>query len=262
MPADRPITSPRNERLKDIRRLKRCKGDRALLEGPHLVAEALAAGIELESVLATPEFRAGPEGRAIEARLPGPPLEVEPGLLAGLTDADSPKGLLAVARLPRSGVDRLPVRDGGIYLFADRLQDPGNLGALARAAEGLGATALALSAGCVHPNHPRALRGAAGSLLRLPVAVEAEPDALSRHLQAVDARWVALAPRGGSDPATADLAGTLVLVLGAEGPGLSPDLERRAELRLSIPLSPAVESLNVVVAAALVLDAARRRSSR
>jgi TrmH family RNA methyltransferase len=170
------ISSRQNQRLKDIRRLRRSKGDLALLEGPHLIAEALAAGIALDEVLATPPFLATPEGRRLAALLPAAPLEVAPELLDGLTDADSPQGVLAVARLPRGGVAALPVAPGRPYLYLDGLQDPGNLGALARVAEAAGAAGLALSPGCVHPNHPRALRASAGSLLRLPVAVAAGPE--------------------------------------------------------------------------------------
>ncbi|MEA2599584.1 MAG: methyltransferase, TrmH family [Acidobacteriota bacterium] len=256
------ITSRQNQRVKDIRGLRRSKGGHALLEGPHLVAEALAAGLPLEEILATPPFLASAEGRILARRFPATPLEVAPELLAELTDADSPRGVLAVARLPRSGVEALPVDvygRGHPYLYLDGLQDPGNLGALARVAEAAGAAGLVLSPGCVHPNHPRALRASAGSLLRLPVAVGAEPDTLSRHLAAAHPRWTALVPRDGDDLYGADLGGTLILAVGAEGPGLSPALLARAELRLTIPLEPAVESLNATVAAALVLFELRRR---
>lgn len=254
------ITSRQNRRLKDIRRLRGSKGERALLEGPHLVGEALAAGLLLEEVLATPSFLETGEGRRLARSLHFAPLEVSPEALDELTDADSPRGVLAVARLPRSGTGSLPVRAGRPYLYLDGLQDPGNLGALARVAEAAGAAALALSPGCAHPNHPRALRASAGSLLRLPVAVGAEPGELDRHLAPAEPRWAALVPRGGVSLYQASLEGTLVLALGAEGPGLSPGLLERSRLRLTIPMEPPVESLNVTVAAALVLFEARRRS--
>ncbi|HTG31495.1 MAG TPA: RNA methyltransferase [Thermoanaerobaculia bacterium] len=256
------ISSRQNQRVKDIRRLRRSKGDRALLEGTHLVAEALAAGLVLEEVLATPGFLDTPEGRRLARLLPGLPglpLEVSPEILDELTDTDSPRGLLAVVLLPRSGVASLPVETDRPYLYLDGLQDPGNLGALARVAEAAGAAGLALSPGCVHPNHPRALRASAGSLLRLPVAVGVEPEALDAHLAAAHPRWAALVPRGGEDLYRAPLAGTLVLAVGAEGPGLSPALLDRAGLRLTIPMAAAVESLNATVAAALVLFEVRRR---
>ena len=253
------ITSRQNQRLKDIRHLKRCKGDLALLEGPHLVAEAIAAGVALREVLASPEFLATAQGHRLAARLPAPPIEVAPDLLRGLTDADSPQGILAVAELPHRGVASLPAVSRAVYLFAEGLQDPGNLGALARVAEAVGACGLALSPGTVHPNHPRALRASAGGLLRLPVAVEAEPGELGRHMAGLSPRWVGLVPRGGTSLWAADLDGTLVLALGGEGAGLSPSLLARADLRLTIPLEPPVESLNVAVAAALALFEMRRR---
>lgn len=253
------ITSRQNQRLKDIRRLRRSKGDHALLEGPHLVAEALAAGLELEEVLATPDFLASPEGRRLSEGLPVSPLEVAPELLEDLTDADSPQGLLALTRLPRRGAEALPVRAGRPYLYLDGLQDPGNLGALARVAEAAGAAGMALSPGCAHPNHPRALRASAGSLLRLPVGVGATPEDLEHRLSPAHPRWAALVPREGEDLYQASLEGTLVLAVGAEGPGLSPTLLARASLRLTISMEPPVESLNATVAAALVLFEARRR---
>jgi TrmH family RNA methyltransferase len=263
------IESRHNRTLKDIRRLKRSKGDHALLEGPKLVGEALAAGVRLETVLATPEFLASPAGQSLMARLPVPWLTVEAGLLDALGDADSPRGLLAVARLERGDVEALPRRPGAVYLFVEGLQDPGNLGALARVAEAAGVAGMALSPGTAHPNHPRALRAAAGSLLRLPVAVGADPDRLSRHLAdgpaAPAPAWAVLVPRGGADLfATAWVAGsapgeTLILALGAEGPGVTPGLAARAAMHLTIPLAAPVESLNATVAAALALFELRRR---
>ena len=242
-----------------MRRARRCKDDRALLEGPHLVAEAVAAGFALQDLLATPEFLETEEGRALAARLPHPPGLATTDALAPVFDADSPKGVAAVVELPRFGVGALPRRRDGVYLYLDGLQDPGNLGALVRTAEAAGVAAVALGPGCAHPNHPRALRASAGSLLRLPVAREVEADRLADHLDEIGPRWTALATRGGEPLWEADLAGARVLALGAEGPGLSPAVEARCDLRLTIPLQPPVESLNATVAASLVLFELQRR---
>jgi TrmH family RNA methyltransferase len=256
------IISGRNRRLKDIRRLARCKGDQALLEGPHLVAEALDCDLPLAEVLASPEFLLTPEGQRLAARLDRPPTEVEARLLASLADADAPQGVLAVAGLPRRGVASLPIERDRTYLFAEAVQDPGNLGALARVAEAAGACGLALSPGTVHPNHPRALRASAGSLLRLPVATGVEAAEVESHLRAVAPRWLCLVSRGGASLFDAPLAGTILLAVGSEGAGLSAGLAARADLRLTIPLAPPVESLNVAVAAALALFEIRRRGGR
>ncbi len=94
--------------------------------------------------------------------------------------------------------------------------------------------------------------------MRLPVAVGAKPAAVARHLAPRRPRWVALDPRDGVDLWQAGLAGNIVLALGAEGPGLSAAAAELADLRIRVPMEAPVESLNVTVAAALVLFELRR----
>jgi RNA methyltransferase, TrmH family len=255
------IVSRQNAKIKSIRRLRRSKGDEALLEGPHLVAEALAAGVPLDALLLTPEMLAHPETQRLLAGARCEVEEVEASLLASLMDADTPQGILAVARLPRGGVTSLPHRPGAVYLFLDGIQDPGNVGAIARAAEAAGAAGVACGPGTAHPNHPRALRASAGSLLRLPVAVDVAAGELAAHLGPLQPCWAALVAHGGSDLYAEPLHGTVVLALGAEGPGLSAETARLADLRLRIPTAAPVESLNVATAAAVVLFELRRRAT-
>lgn len=255
------ITSRKNSHLKTIRLLRRSKGDHALLEGPHLVLEALSAGYTLGSILATRDFLEGSAGRRLSPHLPMPPLEIEDRLLAEVTDSDSPRGIVAVARIRHLTASELPLAKNGTYVFAEGLQDPGNLGALARAAEGSGATAVCLSAESVHPNHPRALRASAGSLLRIPVALASSADALAERLAPLRPTWATLVPRGGRDIWQASPQGCVILALGAEGSGVTPEVRRRADLELTIPLQPPVESLNAAVAAAVALFELRRQRS-
>lgn len=243
-----------------MRRARRCKGDHALLEGPHLVTEALAAGIDVHTVVATERFLASEAGRELAARLERPPSVVAETLLDQLTDSDAPRGIAALGRLPRRAVEALPVVAGGIYLFADGIQDPGNLGALARVVEAGAGAGMCLGPGTAHPNHPRALRASAGSLLRLPLAT-AGHEALRRHLEPIGARWLGLLAHGGADLYRAPLAGALVLAVGAEGPGLSPAVAATVDGALTIPLAPPVESLNATVSAAVVLFELRRRQA-
>lgn len=232
----------------------RCKGDHAVLEGPILIREALTAGSSLDLVLATPSFLASATARRLISDLTAPVSEVDERVLDEICDADSPKGIVALTSLPRGGLDDLPsLPPAGIYLYAHQLQDPGNLGALARAAEAFGASALLLSPNSVHPNHPRALRASAGSLLRLPVAVGVEADDLGGRALPADLTKVALVPRGGMSLEVFRPEPPLVLLLGSEGPGLPEVLVGQADLRLTIPLAEPVESLNVTVAASVVL---------
>jgi TrmH family RNA methyltransferase len=253
------IESRQNQTLKDIRRLRRSKGDTALLEGPHLVAEARALGLPFEVIVTTPEFAESPRGRELFSSITPSPLLVAAELLADLADADAPRGVLAVLHLPRAGAEILPTLPGSVYCYLDGVQDPGNLGALVRVAEASGAAGIALSPLCAHPNHPRALRASAGSLLRVPVAMGVEPADLDRRLASLAPQWLALAPRGGEDLFGAPLEGTLIVALGAEGPGVSEAILARATRKLTIPIQAPVESLNVTVAAALTLFEVRRR---
>ncbi|MEM6797031.1 MAG: RNA methyltransferase [Acidobacteriota bacterium] len=234
-----------------------------LLEGPHLVGEALEAGLELEAVLATPAFGGTPAGQALIERLPRPPLEVDASLLDAIADSDSPRGLVAIGVKAPASLDELSAEDSDSFVFADGLQDPGNVGALARVAEAAGARALLLSAGTVSAAHPRALRASAGSLLRLPVIEGTEPQAVSARLGGA---WFRLQTRGGSslygaeDAALLSASGPRILAVGAEGAGLSREVEAAAGFDLTVPLAGQVESLNAAVAAAVVLFEWRRRA--
>lgn len=254
---------------------------RLLLEGPHLLEDALdamdaGADLELEAVLATPEVLAGgdatgdgdPRGgdvRRLLERLAEPPREVDDRVLASVADADSPRGLVAVARRPVPSPEDVPRVGDGIYVYADGLQDPGNLGALARVAEAAGAVALFAAPGTCRLEHPRALRASAGSLLRLPALPDQTP-ADAETILGDDATWITLEPRGGESlwacqQLDAEGGGPLVLAVGGEGAGLGAPLLHRATAGVTIPMQGEVESLNATVAASLVLfEIARRRA--
>jgi TrmH family RNA methyltransferase len=246
------ISSRDNETVKAIRRLRRSKGEHAILEGPHLVREALDAGLELETVLATAAFEESAAGRELVPRLGSRPRVTSESVFSSLCDSDSPRGVLAVTRLRRPTAASLRFGKEDVWLYLDSVQDPGNLGAIARVAEGLGATGLLLSPGCADANHPRALRGSAGALLRLPVLPDLAADTAKRWSHG--ALWIGLeAHKGSRSIRELEAPRPFVLALGAEGPGLAPTTVAELDLSATIPLAGRVESLNVAVAAALAL---------
>jgi TrmH family RNA methyltransferase len=246
------ISSPQNETVKDIRRLRRSKGEHAVLEGPHLVRDALDAGFELETILVAPKFLGTASGLALAPRLRGGAREVSEKVLDGLCDSDSPRGILAVTRIVRPTLASRKFGPEDVWLYVDGVQDPGNLGALARVAEGLGATGLVLSPGTADANHPRSLRASAGSLLRLPVLADLPAPEAKRW--SGGARWIGLDAHGGATPiAEARVQRPFVLAAGAEGRGLGVDTREALDLTVTIPLAGRLESLNVAVATALAL---------
>lgn len=225
-----------------------------VLEGDRLVDDALDAGLVLEVVLVSESRSERAEELArkrIDVR------RVDARLLERASRLETPPGILALCPVPPAiEIGRLELSPKTLLLVAAGVADPGNLGALARSAEAFGAEALLIASGGTSPWNGKALRGSMGSLLRLPVATRIEPDALAGELAARGVRQVAAATRGGADPARFDWKGPIALWISGETRAL-PESTRAFE-RVTIPMKPGVESLNVTVAAALLLHAAGR----
>jgi tRNA G18 (ribose-2'-O)-methylase SpoU len=166
-------------------------------------------------------------------------------------------GILALcAPPPTRRLEELDLPADALVLVVAGTSDPGNLGALARSAEAAGCSLLALVAGGVSPWNPKALRGSMGSLLRLPVASFGSPREAVEALSLRGLRQVAAATRDGTPLGRFDWSGRLALWVGAESGALPPEIA--ALERVTIPMAGRVESLNVTVAASLLLFAAGR----
>jgi TrmH family RNA methyltransferase len=181
-------------------------------------------------------------------------------LVASLSEAETSQGLLALARRPSFEEEEMFRRTPPLVLVADGVQNPGNLGGLLRTAEAAGAGGAILARGCADPFSWKALRGSMGSAFRVPhlrgVSIEGALDALEARRITV----LATAADGERRYDEVDLRGPVALVVGAEGAGLGAEVRARAAARIRVPLAAPVESLNVGVAAALVLfEAARQR---
>jgi TrmH family RNA methyltransferase len=246
------IESPANPLLKLVRRLARGgrRDARFLLEGRKLVRAALASGVDVERALVA-RGRADEEVRDLESR--GiEVLEASERTFQSVSSVRSPEGILAVALRPSQPASGLPA--GGIVVVSAGIQDPGNLGALARIAEAAGAGALVILKGSADPFSPKALRGSMGSLLRVPVF---EMDDVA-PLRVRGFRLAALVPRGGVDYREADWTPPIALLVGREASGLDEAAVEASDMRVTIPMRGEVESLNVATAAALVLYEAVR----
>jgi TrmH family RNA methyltransferase len=265
-PEDEVIRSPRNPLVKRLRELRDATraGETCLLEGPRLVLEALQAGVQVLEAVAAPRAERTPLGREALMALAGAgiaPRRVLDDVLADLSETETSQGLLAVAARPRFETEALFEGTGQpLVLVALGVQNPGNLGGLLRTAEAAGATGAVLTAGTADPLSWKALRGSMGSALRLPHLRERNLSAVLDLLTARDLRLVATVARGGTPYDQADLRGPLALLLGNEAAGLPEEALARATLRITIPVRVPVESLNVGVAAGVLLfEAARQR---
>ena len=239
------ITSAANPRLKLVRRLaSRRQRERLGLfvcEGEDLVQAALEAAIHPVEALVDAERPPVLEGiEQAEA--------VDPRLLAEVSSLAHPPRIIAVFR--RADLPQLAATDAppvGVALW--HVGDPGNVGTVLRAADGLGPAYVSLSPGCGDPTGAKVLRASAGAIFRVP---------LGRFDEAPRPR-VALVTRGGTPLAETELPERATFVVGAEREGLPDDVAAACELQTTIPLEPASESLNVAVSAAIALYEWRRR---
>jgi TrmH family RNA methyltransferase len=256
----------RNPRLRRLRRLtgrsKARSEERAfVVDGPTLVGEALRSGMRVVEVFAGPGVLA--EAGLVD--LIGPEVEVfevEPSVLEPLLDPVNPRPLAAVVAMADEA-DGLPAGLAGgtaPILVAVELRDPGNLGTILRTAEASGMAGLVLAGPSVDRFAPKVVRASAGSLFRLPVVARADALAALDELAATGRPVVAAVVDAGAVAyERADLS-SAVIVVGNEANGLAAEVVARADLAVTIPMAPGVESLNAAVAASvLCFEAARQR---
>lgn len=268
------LTSLQNPLIKSIRKLHRTKGRRqqqqCLLEGTHLIQEACSAVYPLHVVCHTEDWqeRYPDLWQAVQQQADRVEV-VSPDVLAALTTTVQPDGVVATA--PRRAVvsdhsdhsvfsdQALGTSQAFLGLMLETLQDPGNLGGIIRTAAAVGLDQLWVSADSVDVDHPKVLRSSAGQWFRAPILTCADPVAIARQLQQQGVQIIATRPDAAQVYWDVDLRQPTLLLMGNEGAGLSPDLTDLADLSVTIPLSPGVESLNVTISAALVLYEAKRQ---
>ncbi len=178
-----------------------------------------------------------------------------------ISSTETPQGVSALVFVPKWSLERILGKDA-LIVFADRLQDPGNLGTLLRSAEAFNADAVILSPNSVNPYNLKALRASAGSVFRVPIFSGLDPQETIDLLVQNGYRVYTTRPGKGKDFRSIDYHGRVALILGNEAKGLEGDLFKRIEGELTIPISSSVESLNVAVAFSIILcQAAEQRSA-
>lgn len=229
-----------------------------LAEGVRVVEELLAAGIVLRMAVLASSLDDTERGRLLRHRLQqradrgGTVVrEVPDATLRELADTATTQGVLVVAETPRAALDALRPGGASVALVLDGVQDPGNLGTLARSAAAFGCEALVCLPGTVDPWNPKGIRASAGALFRLPVV---QPT-LSELAEWLDQHGYLLtaADAGGPSVTAAALPQRVALALGNEGAGLTEAVAARCERVVSVPMRGGTESLNVAVAGAILL---------
>ena len=247
--------------LKDIRRAisrgSLTESGSAVAETFHLLEEALRSEVEIEAVIAAESVRT-----LVESHIGGlrnNRLTIVPDqIFSEISATESSQGVMALVRMPTWTIDQL-FRGQSLVVIFDGLQDPGNAGAIVRTAEAFGATGIAFIKGTVSPFNPKTLRASAGSLFRVPYLAGVDADIILAAAKQRRVDLYAAMPRAQKPLAEADLTRRAAFIIGAEGRGISRQIEH-ASLDLAIP-TVGVESLNAAVAAGILLYEARRQRS-
>ena len=253
-----PLSKAKRSLVADIgSRAGREKHGLFLLEGPRSIEDALGRDVALAFLVVDPSAEDEVRRWLADGRLPESVdlYRAGKGDVERLADTATPQGILAVGRLPATGLAELPADPGRITLLADGVQNPGNLGTLLRTLAAVGGRAAICSTGTVDPFNPKTLRGSAGAALSLAIARGVEREAATGWCGERGIAIVALAAGGVDLFAARPPAGPLALAVGNEAAGLSPEIERAAKLVVGIPMEPGVESLSAAVAGSVALYA-------
>jgi RNA methyltransferase, TrmH family len=257
------LTSTNNPLVKQLRKLHNAKERREtqlfLIEGTHLIQEASAVDYPLETVCYTPGWgdrypklleTIGTSCDRLES--------VSDEVLKSIATTVNPDGIVATA--PRLAIPQ-PQLPGKITIALSTIQDPGNLGTIIRSAAAVGADGLWVSRDSVDLDNPKVIRASAGQWFRLAMGVSDDLNALVASYQQQGVRVISTTSHTDTSYWDVDLRSPTLILLGNEGAGLSADLAALADLRVKIPMSPTVESLNVATAAALMMYEVRRQQS-
>ena len=237
------------------------------MEGPKLLRCALGSELVVSDVFvaAGARERAGiAEILERSAAAGAHVLDLRPGVIERISDTVTPQQVLAIVRRPHQG--EMPLGEiltgAPSVLVAAGVKDPGNLGALVRAADASGAGAVFVCDGSVDPFNPKVVRSSAGSVINVPVVSGGDSVEALRLLGASGFARLGAVVRGGTAYSDLDLAGKVAFVFGNESTGLSRETAAALDGSVTIPMRGKAESLNVAMAAAvLCFEALRQRST-
>ncbi|HYF39506.1 MAG TPA: RNA methyltransferase [Gemmatimonadales bacterium] len=243
--------------IRDLhRRRGRERRGLALAEGVRLVEEALAGGIAIRGAAVSPALESTTRGKTLKASLAERSIRTEDVAdteLEALADTEHPQGVVAIIEPRQWTLNDIHLTPGSSLLVLDSVQDPGNVGTMLRTALGLGAAGVVALKGTADLTNPKVIRSAMGASFRLPAVTSTSEEFLAwaglKHAEL----WVADATGEQPERLLQKERPSIALVLGNEGAGVSPTLEAAASRRVAIPLANAVESLNVAVAAGILL---------
>ncbi|HEY4962883.1 MAG TPA: RNA methyltransferase [Terriglobales bacterium] len=260
----RRVESRQNARVKELRRAfgdaaPNDKGEVAI-EGMHIVEEAIRAGLRFTTVFFSESARERAHKLIPQLSLQTETLLLPDEVFSSAVPSETPQGVAALVKVKLFKLDEAFAPAPALVIISAGVQDPGNLGTIARSAEAFGATGILLGERTVSPWNWKAIRASAGSMFRVPT-VKVEMAAALTELKARGVRILATSSHKGTTISRSDLRVPVAIAIGNEGAGLARDVVAQADEIIAIPQSSRVESLNAGIATSIILyETARQRS--
>jgi TrmH family RNA methyltransferase len=261
------IRSAANPVVKRVRLLADRKHRRResafVVEGIQPVWQAIEAGSDVEVLIVAPDLLRHPGAAAMVAAQEASGVRVarlSGDLFGRISDRDAPSGLAAILRAAPVTVADLAIGPGSLFVALHSAGNPGNLGTIIRTASAAGAGGVILIGPSADPYDPSAVKASMGALFTVPVASVASAAEFVEWARAGGVRVAATSARASVTCWDADLQLPLAVLLGSEGSGLPEDVLDAADLRVAIPMTGTAESLNLSVAAGVLIYEVRRRT--
>ncbi|KAA5807296.1 TrmH family RNA methyltransferase [Thermoanaerobacterium thermosaccharolyticum] len=250
------ITSEKNDLIKDIKKLseKKYRYEKKLffVEGKNSVFEALKSGFEIKYVLVSEDCDIDLDVE--KDRL----IFVDKGIFKKISDTVTPQMIMAVVKMPDYNVNDL-IKEDGLYIILDEVQDPGNLGTIIRSADAFNVDAVFTINNTVDVYNPKALRSTMGSIFHLPVVNDVPVDKLFEALKRNGVRVLSTNLKAEKYIYDCDISKNIALIFGNESRGVNKSLDIYVDGSFKIPMDGMAESLNVSVAASICLYESQRQ---
>lgn len=256
------LTSAQNPKIKSLLHLRdkkeRDQTGLFLIEGYREIRRAVDSGVQFESLYICPELFLGTNEESLITQIKAPIFELPDFLFHKISYRDRPDGLVGIAYQMKTKLSDLKKKSPALYVIAEAIEKPGNLGTILRSSDAVGADGVIVCDRCTDIYNPNVVRASVGTLFTLPV-VEATSDEVLEWLKSNKIQIVAATPSADVNFTEADLSGDVAIAVGTEQLGLTQKWMESADIRVKIPMEGVADSLNVAMATTLLLYEALRQ---
>jgi TrmH family RNA methyltransferase len=256
------LSSAQNPKIKQIMSLRdrkaRDETSLFIIEGYREISRAVQGGVQFESLFVSPEHFLGENEEALISSINAPKYRLPKHLFEKISYRDRPDGLIAIAKQMKLTLLDLP--KNSVYLIAEAIEKPGNLGTIIRSSDAAGVGGVIVCDRCTDIYNPNVVRASVGTLFTLPV-IETTSQEAYIWLKDQNITIVAATPSAEAFYTDTNLSGGLAIVVGTEQLGLSSFWMEKAEVKVKIPMLGVADSLNVATATTLLLYEALRQNT-